>query len=243
MKSAVRFLGVFLVSAAAAVAADSVTDEALRKAIEKKLVDAKIVNGGGPAVTVADGVVTLKGNVRNLWAKNKAIELAMELDAVNAVEDELSIAHGESDEKVGEAIASKIRGYPFYTVYDDVNIGVADGHVTLEGRVTMPFKSQEIERRVSRVMGVQSIDNQVATLPTNIGDQKIRANLAYRIYSNSLFREYAFRANPPIHIVVERGRVALTGAVRSEVEKRQAEHIARQTFGVFQVENRLTVGD
>jgi hyperosmotically inducible protein len=57
-----------------------------------------------------------------------------------------------------------------------------------------------------------------------------------------MFREYASRVNPPIHIIVERGRVALTGAERSEVEKRKAEHIARSTFGVFSVENRLQVG-
>ena len=105
----------------------------------------------------------------------------------------------------------------------------------MTGRVTMPFKSEEIEKRVSKIMGVQSIANEIGTLPTNIGDQRIRANLSYRIYSDSLFREYAFRANPPIHIIVERGRVALTGAVRSEVEKRKAEIIARSTFGVFRV--------
>ena len=45
----------------------------------------------------------------------------------------------------------------------------------------------------------------------------------YRIYSDSLFQRYAFRANPPIHIIVERGNVALTGAVGTEVEKRKAE--------------------
>jgi osmotically-inducible protein OsmY len=33
----------------------------------------------------------------------------------------------------------------------------------------------------------------------------------------------------------------LTGAVRSNVEKRQAESIVRSTFGVFQVTNRLTI--
>ena len=37
--------------------------------------------------------------------------------------------------------------------------------------------------------------------------------------------------------------VALEGAVLSEIEKRKAEHIARSTFGVFSVENRLRVGD
>ena len=167
----------------------------------------------------------------------------MDVAKVAAVDDQLEIAFGESDQKVGEAIVEEVRRYAFFTVYDDVNIAIHEGNVVLTGRVTMPFKSEEMETRISKVMGVQSIANEIATLPTNIGDQRIRANLSYRIYSDSLFREYAFRANPPIHIIVERGRVALTGAVRSEVEKRKAEIIARSTFGVFRVENRLTVDD
>ena len=48
--------------------------------------------------------------------------------------------------------------------------------------------------------------------------------------------------NPPIHIIVERGKVALTGAVRTEIEKRKAEIIARSTFGVFRVKMVLTQG-
>jgi osmotically-inducible protein OsmY len=122
-----------------------------------------------------------------------------------------------------------------------VNMTVDDGHVILAGRVTMPFKSDEIGERVSKVAGVQSIQNELETLPTNIGDERLRSVLAYRIYGNQMFREYASRVNPPIHVIVEHGRVALTGAVRSEVEKRQAEIIARSTFGVFSVENRLQV--
>jgi hyperosmotically inducible protein len=77
----------------------------------------------------------------------------------------------------------------------------------------------------------------------NIGDQRLRWVLARRIYRDSLFIDFAHRVNPPIHIIVERGRVTLSGAVRSQVEKAKAEHIARSTFGVFFVENKLRVGD
>jgi osmotically-inducible protein OsmY len=56
-----------------------------------------------------------------------------------------------------------------------------------------------------------------------------------------MFLGYSRLAHPPIHIIVERGNVMLTGAVRSNVEKRQAESIVRSTFGVLQVTNRLTV--
>jgi hyperosmotically inducible protein len=216
-------------------------DQSIRAAIEQKLANDEIKNGGGPWVEVDGGVVTLTGSVKSLWAKNEAVKRAMDVGDVVAVEDKLDIAFGESDAKVAEEIAKNVRSYPFYSIFDDVNLGVQEGRVVLEGRVTMPFKSDEIEERVSKVLGVQSVENNIKTLPTSIHDQRLRASLTRRIYGDPLFRTYAFRAQPPIHIVVERGRVVLTGAVRSKVERVVAEHIARATFGVFDVENRLAI--
>ena len=230
---------VILALTTSAAAADTDRDVAIQAAIEQKL-DSKDLRG--PAVEVKGGVVTLTGMSRSVWAKTRAVERSMETEGVVAVEDRLEIARGESDQKVAEEVAKVVNRYPHFTIYDDVNLQIEEGAVTLHGRVTMPFKSEEIGTRVAKVLGVQSVDNRIETLPVNIGDQKLRAALLYRIYGDSMFREYASHVNPPIHIVVERGRVALTGAVRSEVEKRKAEHIARSTFGVFAVENRLLVG-
>src|SRR6185503_7467690 len=42
---------------------------------------------------------------------------------------------------------------------------------------------------------------------------------ASSIYNNSNFWNYAIMPNPPIHIVVEHGRVTLTGVVQSEVDR------------------------
>ncbi len=234
-----RTFSLILALTTSAAAADTGRDAAIRTAVEGKL-DSKDLRG--PAVEVRDGVVTLTGQSRSVWAKTRAVELAMKIEGVAAVEDRLDIARGESDQKVAEEVAKAVNRYPYFTIYDDVNLQIESGAVTLHGRVTMPYKSEEIGTRVSKVLGVQSVDNRIETLPVNIGDQKLRAALLYRIYGDSMFREYASRANPPIHIVVERGRVALTGAVRSEVERRKAEIIARSTFGVFDVQNRLQVG-
>jgi hyperosmotically inducible protein len=77
-------------------------------------------------------------------------------------------------------------------------------------------------------------------LPGSPYDDQIRAALASEIYRELPY--YAITANPPIHIIVETGRVTLEGVVRNEVERRIPETIARSTFGVFSVENRLCVG-
>jgi len=44
--------------------------------------------------------------------------------------------------------------------------------------------------------------------------------------------------NPPIHIVVENGRVTLTGVVRSDVDRVLARSLAT-AFGAFSVTNDL----
>lgn len=238
----VCFLGIVLIGIAGLAGADDVADNAMRVAIETQFDEQDIKNGGGPQVHVKDGVATLSGNVKSLWMKRQAVELALEIDGVERVDDELAIAFAENDDDVRKAIAKVVLRYPHFTIFDDVNIEVDNGTVRLTGRVTMPFKSNELDSRISRVAGVQSLANEIETLPININDQRIRADLVHRIYRDALFARYAFRVNPPIHIIVERGRVALTGAVTTEVEKRKAEIIARSTFGVFAVDNRLTVG-
>ena len=210
--------------------------------VQQQLAEGKILKTGALGVSVAQGVVTLRGTVAHVWARDRAVKLAMEVAGVQAVESELDIAFEESDKKLGENVAKKIRRYVFFTIYDDVNIGVEEGSVTLTGRVTWPFKATEIAERVSRVLGVQELRSEIQVLPVNTHDSRLRRVLAFRIYRDPLFVGLGNQVNPPIHIVVERGRVTLTGAVRSKVEKRKAEVIARSTFGVFSVENRLTVG-
>ena len=51
-------------------------------------------------------------------------------------------------------VANEVLGYTRYTVFDDVTIGIDGGVVTLAGKVTMPYKAEDLARRVSRVAGV-----------------------------------------------------------------------------------------
>jgi hyperosmotically inducible protein len=231
-----------LVGLSVIAGADPLNDnEFIKSAVEQELTQKGLSNGVGPWVDVEDGTVTLSGKVASVWAKNEALKLALNTDGVLEVRNELEIAAGESDEEVAKDIAEKLRQYAYYTVYDEVSLTVNDGDVILTGRVTMPFKAEEMGKRASKIFGVQSVKNQITTLPMNVGDERLRRVLANRIYNDLFFMEYARFANPPIHIVVERGRVTLSGAVRSEVEKVKAERIARSTFGVFAVENNLKV--
>lgn len=152
-----------------------------------------------------------------------------------------AVARAQNDAALTNQIARQVRRYVNYSIFDDVNIEVEGGVATLSGRVTMPYKAKDLGRVAAKVRGVTEVKNELGVLPVSIGDDRLRRSIARQIYGNGLFQPYAFHVNPPIHIIVERGNVTLTGAVGSEVERVKAGMIARQTFGVFGVENRLVV--
>jgi len=142
------------------------------------------------------------------------------------------------DFQVLKDVATSVDRYTRFTIFDDVNASVKDGVVTLTGKVTMPFKRDEIEKRVAKVNGVVTVHDQITVLPVSQFDDELRYRIARSIYGHSNFWNYAIMPNPPIHIVVERGRVTLTGVVNSEVDRMLARSLASQ-FGAFSVTNDL----
>jgi hyperosmotically inducible protein len=213
-------------------------DREIQTLVEHVLAEKDILN---LRVTVQNGVVTLAGVVPSLWAKEKAIELAGKVHDAQSVVSQLSIAPGASDTEIAEQIGQRVRQYVFYTIYDDVNVAVRNGRVQLTGRVTEPYKAKEIANLAGRVPGVLEVRNDIQTLPASPFDDQLRTFIASQIYRDPLFWGYSLQVNPPLHIIVDNGRVTLTGVVSSEVEKREAEMIARSTFGVLSVENKLQV--
>jgi len=142
------------------------------------------------------------------------------------------------DLQVFNDISNTVNRYAFFTIFDDLSANVENGTVTLTGKVTMPYKRDEIEKRVAKVDGVQRVVNHIAVLPVSSFDDELRYRIARSIYSNSNFWNYAIMANPPIHIVVDHGRVTLTGVVQSNVDRMLARSLATQ-FGAMSVKNEL----
>jgi len=216
----------------------STSDAHIKVSVERKLSDLKL-GSSQVTVSVADGVVTLSGMVPSLGLKEEAVDRARKVDDVKTVLADLAVMRGEDDETIANEVAKRIQRYVFFTVFDDVEGSVRDGVVTLTGKVTMPHKASDIGNLVARVPGVREVDNKISTLPVSMFDDQLRLAIATQIYRDPLFWNYAIQVNPPIHIVVEHGHVTLTGVVNSEVERRKAESVARSTFGVFSVENKL----
>ena len=214
-------------------------DEEVRAEVIRALEDADL-EAGIPQVSVEGGIVRLTGQVAHAFDRGRVGERAGSVEGVTAVDADLEVAEPESADDLADGVRRAVLRYAYYTVFDDINFGLEDDHrVVLLGAVTEPFKKDELEERVSKVFGVRGVDNRIEVLPLSPNDQDLRRALYYRIYRDSRFSDRANTVNPPIHIVVSRGVVALTGVVRSPVEARVLESIARSTPGVFRVVNRL----
>ena len=212
-------------------------DEQVRASIEKALGKDKIK----VQVSFQAGTATLKGQVRNIFQKNRALEIALGEPEVQNADADIEIAAAESDQKLGEEVVKEIRKYSRFTVFDDCSAFIKEGKVAVFGWVTEPYKKTEIEKRLHKVIGIQEFKNDLEVLPVSLSDQRLRETLAHRLYSDSTFSDFASMPIPPIHLIVSGSRVIITGVVGNQLQKQKAESIIRGTAGVLSVESRLRI--
>ncbi len=224
-----------------AVAGAAVADDAtLRNRIEARLAKAGLLEKGNVLVEVQSGAAVLSGFTTTVDAQRAAEKAARK--ETKTLENRLRVVPVEkkTDDQVQKAVADSILGYVYYGVFDSVGVGVDDGVVTLVGSVYQPWRRDELEGRVARLAGVREIKNDLRVQPASIFDDRLRAQLYRRIYGNDLFVRYASFANPPIRIVVENGKVTLTGVVNSKVEQVVLGSIANGTLA-FSVDNQVQI--
>jgi len=149
-----------------------------------------------------------------------------------------AVAQDRRDVRLADDIGRSITGYPRLTIFDDISATVDNGMVVLTGKVTMPFKKDDIEKRIAKIDGVRNLRNDIGVLPVSQFDDELRYRVSRAIYGNPSFWNYASMANPPIHIIVEGGHVTLAGVVNSNVERMLARSLATG-LGELSVTNAL----
>jgi hyperosmotically inducible protein len=147
-------------------------------------------------------------------------------------------AADRKDLQVARDVQKQVLTYPQFSIFDAVHMQIDEGVVTLLGKVTMPYKKNDLQKRVAKIDGVHQVVNRITVLPVSSFDDELRFRIARAIYGNSSFWNYGSMANPPIHIIVENGHVTLDGVVNSNTDRMLARSIA-SSFGAFSVTNDL----
>ncbi len=214
-------------------------DGDVKRRIESRL-EKKLGHEVNIEVSVDRGRATLTGITTTVYDKNRAEQLARK--EADEVDNQVRVFRDREyhDADVAKAIQKAILGYSHYSIFDGVGFAVHDGAVLLTGSVYQPWRKDEIEKRVSRVKGIRELHSQISVQSVSLFDEQLRRQLAYRIYRDERFVQYGHRANPPIKILVNDGKVILAGQVVSPVEQAILGHIARGVLN-FGVENRVTV--
>src|SRR5687768_14641250 len=78
-----------------------------------------------------------------------------------------AVAQDHRDQQLADQIAASVRSYPQFTIFDDVSGRIDDGVVVLSGKVTMPYKKQDIEQRVARIDGIREMRSEISVLPVS----------------------------------------------------------------------------
>jgi hyperosmotically inducible periplasmic protein len=213
-------------------------DAATRGRIEARLQKAGLDREAEITVDVRGDRAVLSGAVTTVHARNVAEKAA--LKEVRGVDNRLRVLpETRSDAQIVTEVREAILRYPRYSVFDSVSFAVQDGVVVLQGSVQQPDRRSDIEDRVARVAGVREVRNEIRVQSVSLFDDQLRRQLYRAIYGDRL-APYASMADPPVRILVDRGRVTLTGYVNSAVDQALLGHIARETLA-FSVDNRIKV--
>lgn len=171
--------------------------------------------------------------------------------------------------RIVKDVQKKLGGLTNYSVFDWITFGVHGKTLVLKGYASRPTLKSDAERAVKGIEGIQKVENEIEVLPLSNFDDRIRAQVYNRIYTQPALRKYnanqgsiaqamgpggrnstmmagGITNNPPIgyhaiHIIVKNGHVTLFGVVLNQSDASIAYIQANGTSGVFSVDNNLVV--
>lgn len=170
---------------------------------------------------------------------------------------------------IAKEVQKRLGSLTNYGVFDWITFGFHGKTVVLKGFASRPTLKSGAANVLKGIPGVESVDNQIEVLPNSPNDDRIRAAVYNRIYTQPALRKYnanqgslaqamgpggrsvalmagGITNDPPrgfhsISIIVKGGNVALYGVVNNDGDKAIAGIQANSTPGVFSVDNDLIV--
>ena len=214
----------------------SASDNRLRDHVAKELCWDTRVGGADIAVSVAGGVVTLRGSVPSYARKVAALEAAHRVRGVLDVADETEVRPERryDDAEIAQALRHALE-WDVLVPDEDITSTVAGGWVTLEGEVSNLREREDAESAALKIRGVLGVINNITVRPPEVDPEDLRADI-----EDALERR-ADREAGRLRIEVSDGRVDLYGRVHSWQERRAVVGSISHAPGVREVRNHLRI--
>ena len=241
-KSITLFLAALALSTAA-LAQKPTPDDAIRTDVTKLLNHKEYA---GVQATVANGIITLTGQVPRLADKLELDHKIPHHKDVASLNDQITVAVPEGitdadlQRKLSRGLEYDRVGYGT-TMFNSISLGVQNGVVTLVGTVVTPTDKDSALSLVAGTPGVRDIVDHLQVDPVSPNDDRIRLAEARSIYGFPSLNKYALDPGKSIRIVVINGHVTLQGVVDNQSDSDVANLRANSVSGVFSVSNQLQV--
>lgn len=198
-------------------AADKLTNREITNAVDDELMEDVAVPSYMVDVSTVEGVVTLKGAVKNILAKDRAEKIASTVKGVRGIVNRITVdAPFRTDTEISEDVED---AFIANAVTESWEIGhsVDGGIVNLTGTVDS-WQEKELAGKVAKgVKGVKGIDNDI------IVDYKtVRTDTEIKEDVESALRWDTYIDDALINVSVDNGNVTLEGTVGSLAEKNRA---------------------
>lgn len=188
-------------------------------------------------VSVEDGVVTLRGEVRTFAEKSAAERVSLRVYGVKAVANDIEVrldgTAPRSDTEIAHAAVNRLK-WSTSVPKDAVTVAVRDGWITLAGSVEWGYQANAAARILRDLAGVRGVTNDIQVKPhATISDIQAKIEAAFRRSAEIDARR--------VTVDVADGKVILSGSVHSLAEREEARRATWAAPGVSAVEDRLSV--
>lgn len=209
------------------------------KAVEKRILSNKKVKIDNLKVLHNGETIYLEGVTDLLGSKYLAEKESLKKKGIKNVDNQIVVqpVRDVSDNEIQAELIRKINNNLKGTPFDLIGVEVNHGFVKLSGNVrdqTLPEKSYE---DAMWIPGVRNVDNQIQLSSISAGDERLRQAIFRRLRAE--YPQYFLGKTPSIMIIVDGGRVLLTGYVNSEAEKQKMMSMVRSMSGVLSVNDGL----
>lgn len=189
-------------------------------------------------VSVEDGIVTLTGTVDSYVKKIEAEDATKNVAGVKAVVEKIevklsSLMNIRDDNEIASEVINAFKCH-WEIPSDKIKVKVEDGWVTLEGTLIWNYQKEASQKAVKNLFGVKGVTNRI-----NIKSE-IHDAIEKKSIEDALRRNWALDVSK-IEVEVSSTTVTLTGVVKSNYQKVEAERIAGKAPGVWYVDNKLVI--
>jgi osmotically-inducible protein OsmY len=210
------------------------TDIRLRDAIVRQLEWDPEVDAHAIDVGVAEGAVTLAGEIDSYAGALAAERAVRRLRGVHAVANEILVLPSQprADADIARDAVRTLASPP--SIADNVQAVVRHGRITLTGTVEWLFERQLAESLIHHIRGVTGVHNAISVSP-RVSDRDVRRRIRRELH------QLADVDAQHIDVIVDGQTVTLTGRASTWAQREAAAAAAARAPGVARIENRLEV--